>query len=242
MPKEDYIDPRYKKYMNSRKGKKMITLLRILTERAFTREELKETTGFSLGEVRKLLLSAADQNFVAEIRGTKVHRRRGGSITQPYKEKETTRPPSHYALTSEAMWLMRFDPEVRDRWQEIERAYDKTVTFTAFDSYANLLYAIQKHPNLRQYRKPYYFMDQELQQVPLNPFLWGGPREGEEEKVYNELVKVIKESVRSNHIFSYYRVLEQAVSELDAILDCHKLLIKKMQILPEVQEYLNKPR
>jgi len=237
--KEDYIDPRYKKYMKSKKGEKMITLLRILTERAFTRDELRDRTGFSLGEIRNLLLEAVDENFVAEIRGTKVQRSRGRSITQPYKKEETTRPPSHYALTSEAMWLMRFDPETRDRWKEVERTYDKTVTFTAFDSYANLLYAIQKHPILRQYRKPYYFMDQVLQQVPLNPFTWGGPREGEMEKVYDELVKVIKESVRSEHISAYYRVLEDAISELNVILARHKLLMKKMQAIPEVQQHLD---
>lgn len=218
----------------------MITLLRILTERAFTREELRVKTGFSLGVVRKLLLEAVDQNFVARIGGTKVRKRPGRSITEPYKEKKFTRPPSHYALTSEAMWLMRLDPEVRDRWQEIEKTYDETVTFTAFDSYANLLYTIQKHPILRQYRKPYYFMDQELQQVPLNPFIWDGPHEREVKKVYDELVKVMKESVRSDHIFSYYRVLEEAVSELNEILACHKLLLEKMQTLPEVQQYLNK--
>ena len=166
--KEDYIDPRYKKYMKSKKGRKIIKLLRILTERAFTREELRVRTGFSKSEVRKLLFEATDQNFVAEIGGTKVRKKRGRSVTEPFKEKETTRPPSHYALTSEAMWLMRFDPEVRDRWQDIEKTYDPTVTFTLFDSYANLLYAIQKHPILREYRKPYYFMDQEtFEQMPF---------------------------------------------------------------------------
>lgn len=239
MPKEDYIDPRYKKYIRSKSGRKMLEILRILTHGIADRKKLEDKTGFSTSEVRKLLLKAREQNFVVAFEKEGKFSGRRGRPKKREPQKETGRPPSYYALTGEGMWLIRLDPQVRDHWNQVEMAYKNVSEFSDFASYANLIYAIQKHPILRQYRKPYYFMDQELEQVPLNPFIWGGPFEREVEKVYDELVKTIKENVRSNHISSYYRVLEEAVSELDEIITRHKLLMKKMRTLPEVQAYIN---
>ena len=138
---------------------------------------------------------------------------------------------------------MRSDPQVMDTWKQVQTAYEDLREFSEWDSYVNLQHMIRTHLILKEYRKPYYDINDELQRVPLNPFIYGHrPREEEVEKVYDELVNVIKESVRSDHIFSYYRVLEDAVSALDKILARHKLLMKKMRTLLEVQEYLKGAR
>lgn len=225
--------------MRSKTGRKIIATLRILTEGIMTRKELERRTGVSTSAMRKLLLKAQDENLVVAFDRGKLSRRRGKPGRGEF-EKETGRPPRYYALSGEGLWFMRFDTQMMDTWKQVQTAYEDLREFSEFDSYANLQYAIQMHPILKEYRKPYYFMDQELQQVPLNPFIWGGPRDGEVENVYTELAKIIKESVRSEHIFSYYRVLEEAVSELEEILNRHKLLMRKMQKLPEIQEYRNK--
>jgi hypothetical protein len=59
-------------------------------------------------------------------------------------------------------------------------------------------------------------------------------------RLYEELVKTIRENVRSEHVLGYYLALEASGTELDEIVRCYKLLLEVMKKLPEVQEYLKK--
>ena len=63
--------------MKSKRGRKIIAILRIMTEGIITRKELEERTGFSTSEVRNLLLRIQQQNLVTKIERGKVSRRRG---------------------------------------------------------------------------------------------------------------------------------------------------------------------
>lgn len=240
VPREHYLDPAYKKLMRTKSGEKLIAVLRTLASGMKTRLKIKAETGFSTSEVGKLIIRAKKSKYVEEYRLEKVIRRPGKPRTGE-RVKETGRPPSYYALTTDGWWLIRFDPEVKDRWREVEGIYEKVMEFSGFESYANLRYAIQEHPQLNEYQRPYYFMDGELQQTVLNPFIYVGTYEAEEvTQLYDELIRVLRETVRTEHILRYYLTLEESASEIEAILNRHRLLITKMQSLPEVQEYLKK--
>ena len=126
------------------------------------------------------------------------------------------------AVSLASLWFLRFDPEVRDRWPEIEEMYEKRVEFDLFHAYANLIYAFRQHPELNKFRKPYYFMDDELQLSALNPFIyvWGYDVD-EVTQLYDDLVEVIKDNVESEYIMNYYRTLSDSHSELQGIISRH---------------------
>ena len=219
----------------------MIQVLRSLTEGMMTKKEIAKRTSFSLSEVRELLKKGLEEELVEACTGEgKVHRKPGRPLHLE-REDVAGRPSNYYFLTGNGKWLIRSDPEVRDRWDQTEMTYEKLVEHTSFDSYDDLVEAIRRHPKLMDYQKSSYFMDDELQRVVLNPFLYVGEyRAKEVMQLYDELVKVIKTSVRSEDVIGYYSALEESLKELNTVVDCHKALMKKMRILPEVQEYLRK--
>jgi hypothetical protein len=227
--------------MKSGRGQKLIQVLRLLTEGIMTKKEIAKRTNFSLSETRELLKKGLEEELVEACTGEgKVHKKPGRPLTLE-QEDVTGRPSNYYFLSGDGKWLIRSDPEVRDRWNQTEATYEKLVEHTGFDSYADLVDAIRRHPKLTNYQKSNYFINGELERVVLNPFLYIGEYRAKEViQLYDELVRVIKTSVRSEDVVVYYQVLEGSLKELNVIVDCHKALMKKMQTLPEVQEYLRK--
>jgi len=236
---EDYIDSKYKRLIGNARGRKLIQVLRLLTEGIMTKKEIARRTGFSASEVRELVKKGLVDGYIE--RRTKEIRGKPGRLPNRGQRKRAGRPSYYYYLNGDGKWLIRLDPEVRDRWDEVEIAYEKLIEHTIFDSYANLVYAIRKNAELRKYQKADYFMDDELQRTVLNPFLYVGEYGAKEAtQLYDELVRVIKISVRSEDVIGYYSALEESLKELNTVVDCHKALMEKMRTLPEVQEYLCK--
>jgi DNA-binding Lrp family transcriptional regulator len=239
---QDYVDPAYKQLMRNKRGRKLVKVLRILAEGIMTKNDVAERTAFSASEVRELLKKGVDQGYINTGKKVgKASRRRGHPFSMKSKtEMDTGRPPGFYNLSSDGIWLMRLDPEVRDRWSITEENYQEIVDHDVFHSYLDLLYAIRVHPKLKKHQKPSQLMENELQQTVLAPFVLGNEHGIRDIRLYEELVKTIRENVRSEHVLGYYLALEASGTELDEIVRCYKLLLEVMKKLPEVQEYLKK--
>jgi hypothetical protein len=74
----------------------------------------------------------------------------------------------------------------------------------------------------------------------MSSFVFGNEHGIREIRDYDELIETMKTNVRPEHILSYYLALERRLPDSEAILASHKLLLKKMQAIPEVHEYLEK--
>jgi hypothetical protein len=83
-------------------------------------------------------------------------------------------------------------------------------------------------------------MEDELQLAPLSPFVFGNEHGIRQTTLYDTLIETMKANVRHEHILNYYLALERHLPDSEAIFESHKLLLKKMQAIPEVQEYLRK--
>jgi len=239
--REDYMDYRYKQLMKTNRGRKLVEIMKLLTKGVMTVKELNSKTGFSESEVKELIKKGVQKGYIAKTQIPRSPGRPKAIRSDIERMMIRGRRPNYFHLTGDGLWIIRFDPEVRDRWPDIERRYEDLAGHSLYHSYANLLYAIRKHPKLRKHQKPYYFMDGELQRTALNPFLWTDRREEDEVvKLYDDLVKVIKDNVRPQFILNYYITLEESAQRLERVLKRHRLLMEKMKKLPEVQEYLKR--
>jgi len=231
--------------MSKEPGRKLIQILRLLTEGILTINEITDRVDFSESYVEEIVKRGEKEGYIKKhnkvvIRKPGRPKARKSERIKP--EKKTGRPPYYYCLTGDGKWLIRLDPEVRHIWMDkVEKTYEELTKHTLFDCYANLVYGIQEHQELGEYQRPHYFMDGYLQLKALSPFIYRGEREVEKvTQLYDELIEVIKVCVRSEHIPYYYKTLAQSVPRLKGILDRHYLLMDKLKTLPEVQEYLEK--
>jgi L-rhamnose mutarotase len=224
------------------RDKKLIQIFRLLTEGIMTIDILKRKTDFSRSEVRELLTLGQNYGYIRKIRIPTIKRKPGKRMTlEP--DLKTGRPLYYYYLSSEGKWIMRLDPEVQSIWDQFMKEYERLnlEKYTLFDSYMNLEHGINQHPKLRKYKKPYYFMDEELQRTILNPFIYVDKYEVKEVvELYDELIETIKENIKSEHIANYYLTLADGVERLRIILLCHQILMDKLKKLPEVQEYIKR--
>lgn len=225
-----WIERDYKSFMRRKQGRKLIGIFRILAKSISTIKEIQVELGYSRSEIYKLLSLAEEHEYVYKYSVT----RRSGPPGKPKTgrlEKDTGRPPLYHSLTSKGLFLMRFDPELADKWMSVEEKYAGIEKPTVWDSYINLAYAIQKHPDLSTFERPYYF-DEELQRTLLNPLLF---EDWIDDKQFNilsdELVRLISKNVRPEHIEGYYSSLQRSVFRLGKIIRRHKLLIKKIKSL-----------
>jgi len=228
--RENYIDPRYKQLMKTKPGRKLLEIMRLLAKGIMTVRELSSKTGFSKSEVRKLIKMGVQKGYIKKAQISRSRGRPRATKSSIERFEIRGRRPNYFHLTSTGLWIIRFDPEVRERWPDVEKHYEKFVRHSLFDSYANLIYAIWKHPKLSKHQKPYYFMDGELQRTALNPFLWVGRHEEDDIiKLYDDLVEAIKENVRPQFIPNYYITLEESAQRLERVLKRHRLLMEKIK-------------
>jgi hypothetical protein len=237
---QHYIDPEYKRLMKSKRGRKQIAVFRVLAEGIMTRNDIIERTGFNPSEVRELLKKGIDQGYVVSQKKIgKVRGRRGHSFSgKSHMDMDNGRPPNYYFLTDTGLWLMGLDPEVRKQWGITKDEYDKIGGHSGFDSFLDLVHAIKNHPKLKKFQEPWRLMDCEMEQLVLSPFVLGNKYGARDTTLYDELVKAIKENVKSEDALSYYLALEKGGFELNEIVGCQRLLLEKMKELPEVHEYL----
>lgn len=224
--------------MNTKQGNKLITIFRILANKIATIQEIIPDTKhidsrnnvhyFSRSEVRKLLILAEEHGLVYSFSLSDISRPRGRPPTIR-KKRDTGRRPKVYTLTYKSRFLMRFDPELSKEWKAIEQAYYKIERPNTFDSYINLKYAIKNHPVLSKFEKPYYF-DGELQRTLLNPLLFETSlSDNQFNELSDELVKLIKENVRSEFVKNYESTLQNSLSRLEKMIRRHNLMINKIK-------------
>ena len=212
-------------------------MLRLLTESMMTYKELASRTGLSESKIKNLVCTGEEDGFI------QVYTRIQGFRIGPGKklsEKKTGRPEVFCLLTGKAKWLLRLDPEIRDHWPQEGVTYEKVIEHTDLDSYQDLEYAIRKHPKLSKYRVVWDLMGEELQGVLLRPFIIGNRYKSRETILYDDLVEAIRKNVRTDHVLPYYFVLRNSFNDITEVLECNRLLLRKMEELPEVQAYLRK--
>lgn len=230
-----WIERDYKSFMRSKQGRKLIDIFRILGKNIANIEDIGIETGLSRSEIRNLLILAEKSDLVLRLAITKMSRSPGTPSDLARflskSEKNTGRRPLFYVLTPRSLFIMRSDLELSGIWKSVEETYQKVYTPNILDSYNNLKYAIQKHPVLGKFEKPYYF-DGELQRTLLNPFLFKrGLDEEQVNKLSDELVKLINENVRPQHIRNYVSTLQDSVVRLEKTIQRHELLIEKIKSL-----------
>lgn len=234
---QDFIDPNYRSLMKTKKGKKLIQILRLIIKGSVTVNDIQRKSGFSTSEVKKLLVLGIEREYIKEYKIDKLRRRRGRPIATR-KIEDLGRPPKYYYLTGDGKWLMRFDPEVRDCWSNLKETLRLFVKHSEFHSFADFMYEIRKHPQLREFQRSNSLMENMLEQITLRPFVFGNYYGVRIPQLYDELVRVLKESVYPDHIPGYYTALETSLEELKEVEKCHELLLEKMQAIPEVLNYL----
>lgn len=235
---EDHIDPEYDRLRKKKSGRKLLRVLRLLCEGIMTKSEITHRTRFSVSEVQKLVNHGLRKEYIKSYTFEGKFRRRPGRRQQYEPADKPGRKPDYFCLSGNGKWLIRFDPEVCDKWEQLGIRQEGIVEHSGFDSYTDFIYAVRKNQTLNRYDEPYYYMDQELERTVLNAFLFPSfLKEEDREALYDELIKVMKQSVAPEHIIGYYRTLETAISELEKILERHRLLLEKMEVLEEVRKY-----
>jgi len=64
-------------------------------------------------------------------------------------------------------------------------------------------------------------------------------RKGKEvERIYDDLISVLGRTVRSEHVLTYYKTLNQNILELQEGLNRRQVLLRKMEELPEGKEHI----
>jgi len=208
----------------------LIEIFRVLADNIATIEEIRSKKGFSRSEIRKLLILSEGNDLVSAYPIGDISRPRGRPLTAK-KQTETGRRPLVYALTYKSRLLMRFDPELAEKWKAIEQAHYKIEEPNILDSYNNLKYAIKNHPVLSKFEKPHYF-DGELQRTLLNPLLFETSLNDEQfDELSDEFVRLIKQNVKPEFIKNYHSTLQSSVSRLEKTLSRHKLVIGKIEAI-----------
>ena len=239
---QEFSDPDYEKIMKFKRNRDLIRVLRLLVESIKTYQELAKRTGLSTTKIKNLVAVGEEKGYI------QTYPREGGVKSRPGMkgrsrlDKKTGRPETYCMLTSKAKWLLRNDPEVRDQWPQEGVTKEWISEQTDLDSYQDLLYAVREHPNLSEYTESWNLMCEELQGLLLKPLIVGNRFGSRETGLYDELVEVIKKKVRSDHILPYYFVLRNSLNDITEVLECNKLLLRKMEELPEVQGYLKKKK
>ena len=225
----------YKAFAKTIEGRKIIDISRVLARGISNIEEIKQCLGFSTSEIRKLLRLAEESEWVHSYPTRRIRRSRGKPGKGSF-EKETGRPPRYYALEPKGLFYMRFDPALKDDWKAVESEYSEPFGPSSLEDYNNLKYAIQKHPVLSKYKSPYYF-DGILQRKPLNPFLFQEyPDNVEFDSICEELVRLIRENVRPEHIRPYRTSLQDSVLRLRKIIKRHAIVIEKLKLMGAAQQ------
>lgn len=221
--------------MKTKEGRKIIEICRILAEDVANVDEIKsilesKNLTFSRSEIYKLLKIAEKYDWISIYSVTKQSRRRGkpgiGELG-----KKTGRPQNYYALSPKGLFYMRFDPELVDKWENVETTYSRFDGYPLLDCFNNLKYAIQQHPSLSKIKGRPYF-NGILQRVPLNPLLFErGLDEKEFDELSDELARLIKENVEPGYIKPYRTSLQDSVKRLRTVIKHHKILIKKIKAI-----------
>lgn len=223
----------YNAFTRTIRGEKIVRICRILAYGITTVRELEQSLGFSRSEIRKLLKLAEEHEWVLSQPTSRTKRSRG----KPRKggfERASGRPSTYYSLAPNGLFYMRFDPELSDKWKDVEQTYGASYEQSIFDSYNNLKYAIRKHPTLSKL-KPWYF-DGELQRTLLNPLLFGASIGGKQfDELSDDLVRLVEENVKPEFIKNYRSTLQSSVSRMEKILSRHKLMIRKIETISSQQ-------
>jgi hypothetical protein len=241
-PRQEFSDPEFEKLRKLKRNNKFMEILRLLTESMMTCQELARRTRLSVSKVKQLVKVGEESGHI------EIYQREGGVKRSPGKkgknclEKKTGRPEMYCLLTGKARWLLRLDSEVCDQWPQEGVKYEGIIEYTDLDSYQDLEYAIRKHPKLSRYRKAWNLMGQDLQGILLKPFIVGNEHKQRDPTTSDDLVNVIKQNVRSEHILPYYFVLRDSLTDITEVLECNKLLLSRMKKLPEVLAYLEKTK
>jgi hypothetical protein len=241
---DHYIDCAYQKYMQTKRGQKIIELCCLLTEASYTKKALVKKMKTSASEARELLKILIQEHYITyykRIGG--IHWRRGrpssDSDVDNQLDEGKGRPPKYYSLTADGRFLVRFDPRIANRWFTTEAGKSKLTEQEPLDSYANLEYAIRADKQFRKFGRAQSLMSDDLEGLILNRFVLGyDPKEIP--YLYNALVKIMKENVPIDYLLSYYIALERNLQELSSIEKRTKLLMEKMSSLPTIQTYIER--
>jgi hypothetical protein len=236
---EDYIDPMYRRLMNSKRGQKLVQVLRVVAMGMKTIEEINDETGYTRSEIRELISKGLKAGYIEVWRTTKCVPGNRGRPVAAKREEDTGRPANLYSITAEAKWLIRFDPFTGPKWNQVERVYERLLPLDVWDSYANFRYAIQANPLLRKFQKSDEFMINEFRQTIFKLFVFFTQWRIENvEQLYDELIKTFAETVRPEDMVDYYSALERCLPQLQSSVDHCKLILNKMQTVPKIREYL----
>jgi DNA-binding Lrp family transcriptional regulator len=240
--RQEFSDPDYEKLMKFKRNRDLIRVLRLLFESIKTYQELAKRTGLSSTKIKNLVAVGEEAGYIETKPRLGGFRSRPGMKGESRLDKKTGRPEKYCMLTWKAKWLLRNDPEVRDQWSQEGVSKEWISEHNDLDSYQDLVYAIRKHPRLSKYSEPWNLMCEELQGLLLKPFVVGNRFGSRETALYDELVKIIRKNVRSDHVLPYYLVLHNSLNDITEMLECNKLLLRKMEGLSEVQVYLQKKK
>lgn len=233
------LDPTYVKLKKSDNGKRVLKILKILIKGKKTRADIKDETVFSTSEVRRLLLRAQKLDLVEEYK--KIVDRRPGKPVIGNFEKETGRPAVYYGLTRSGLNAIRFDPEIIDHWNEIKKIYGFSNETSFFDSYEDLLNALEDNSILREFDKPSFDVEF-LQHEVFDRFVYVSKSKEKDvtDELYDELIRVLTENIPSKFILSFYECLDQRVSRLDVFLSRYRKLLEKLKNSSTIKKQLEK--
>ncbi len=245
--------------MRSKSGQKLLEVLRIIAKDVVTVNDIKSRTGYSFSEVRKLLEKGKSLNYIESVErvggfkkcpGKHLHNRLGPSKGNGSLSKGG-RPEHYFYITSQGRSLMRFDPELKDKWAQIKEQYlqidDPSMLDVIFESKDELRYRIGASATLREFEgfdvEDALFGGGSFYLSALKRFLYVPERLDKRAIVcYDELVKVIGETSNPELLIQYCQAIEVSLQRLSKATEKHKLLLEKMRQMPELKEYFKKDK
>jgi hypothetical protein len=232
-------DPAYEKLVRTKPD--LLIVLRALFCGSLSTKLLAKQTEIPLSTVKELASEGKKKGYIIVRKGNEKERKPRGRPVTGTKKTFGGRPCNYYSLTSSGKALLREDAEIRERYSE---QLDKKSFFEKedFQVFNDLEHSIWENPKLKNYISNYsteLFIDS-LQGAAFRPFVLGNKFGGRDITLYDELLSVMKLSVPSEFIVSYFIALEEWRSEIDELLNCYNILMSKMASLPEVQNYLAK--
>ena len=196
------VDPYYKKLVEDKE--KLIVLLKILVEGKKNMKDLETISGFSHGAIHQLIWIGKKWGYIA---CEKIDHKK--NYVKYRSTKPKGRPKSIFKLTVSGWYFISNDIKVKKGQNKFEKGYNIKIPHSFFDSDEKFSRAIEQHPILKKYDETNYFMNDVVSQTTLNPFLYVNPRAEEVVDYYGELIGLLEENVKSEHILSYYQTLDE---------------------------------
>lgn len=193
--------------------------------------EIEVYVSHSKRHALNLLLRAENLGYVERFDLKKVTHPPGKPRYPGAKKHERGRPQTVYKMTMMGLYLIRLDPRVRGKWNQVEKNYDYLGDMKeVWNSWANIYADIRNHDELSKYEKPYSPMKKDIFMLLLNPFIYTYNMMTEEVvNHYDKLVEIIQRHIDPEDWKFWRTSLNDRIMWHRKAIEREKILLEKLK-------------